>query len=80
MKNKTTGFSANQLMLGRKVIQPIDLILGLSEQSPQNPPNWVGTLAQNLLEIHNLARKKIGETQLHQKRDYFLRIFENPII
>ena len=41
MKNKTTGFSANQLMLGREVIQPIDFILGLSEQSPQNPPNWV---------------------------------------
>ena len=76
MKNKTTGFSANQLMLGREVIQPIDLILGLSEQSPQNPPNWVGTLAQNLSEIHNLARKKIGETQLRQKRDYDLRIFE----
>ena len=76
MKNKTTGFSVNQLMLGREVIQPIDLILGLSEQSPQNPPNWVGTLAQNLSEIHHLARKKIGETQLRQKRDYDLRIFE----
>ena len=59
MKNKTKGFSANQFKLGREVIQPIDLILGFSEQSPQNPPNWVGTLAQNLLEIHNLARKKI---------------------
>ena len=76
MKNKTTGFSANHLMLGREVIQPIDLILGLSEQSPKNPPNWVGTLAQNLSEIHNLARKKIEETQLRQKRYYDLRIFE----
>ena len=27
MENKSAGFSANQLMLGREVIQPIDLIL-----------------------------------------------------
>ena len=28
MKNRSTGFSANMLMLGREVIQPIDLMLG----------------------------------------------------
>ena len=34
METKSAGFSANQLMLGREVIQPIDLILGLSRQTP----------------------------------------------
>ena len=29
MKNKSTGFSANMMMLGRETTQPIDLILGL---------------------------------------------------
>ena len=54
-------------MLGRHVIQPINLILGLSEQSLQNPPNSVGTLAQNLSEIHNLASEKTGQIKLRQR-------------
>ena len=76
MKNDSTGFSANQLMLGREVLQPIDLILGISGQNPQNPSNWVASLTHTLSEIHNLAREKIGKTQLRQKRDYDLRVFE----
>ena len=63
-------------MLGREIIQPIDLILGPSRQTPQGPSNWVKTLSHNLSEIHHLAREKIGETQLRKKRDYDLRVFE----
>ena len=76
MKNKSTGFSANMLMLGREVIQPIDLILGLPRPAPQDPPTWVAYLTSNLSKIHNLAREKIGETQLRHKRDYDLMVFE----
>ena len=76
MKNKSTGFSANQFMLGREVIQPIDLILGIPKPAPQDPSNWVENLANNLSDIHRLAREKIGESQLRQKRDYDLRVFD----
>ena len=76
MKNKSTGFSANMLMLGREVIQPIDLILGLPRPSPQDPATWVAYLTSNLSKIHTLAREKIGSTQLRQKRDYDLRVYE----
>ena len=76
MKNKSTGFSANQLMLGREVIQPIDLILGISKSAPQDPSNWVENLANNLSEIHRLAREKIGKSQLCQKKDYDVSVFE----
>ena len=77
MKSKSTGFSANMLMLGRETIQPIDLILCLPRQTPQDPPNWVATLTSNLSDIHNLAREKISQTQLRQKRDYDLRVLQN---
>lgn len=76
MKNNSTGFSANMLMLGKEVIQPIDLILGLSKPTPLDQPTWVADLTSNLSKIHILAREKIGETQLRQKRDYDLRVFE----
>ena len=67
MKNNSTGFSANQLMLGREMIQPIDLILGIPKPTPQDPSDWVKQITYNLSEIHNLAREKICETQLLNK-------------
>ena len=76
MKNNATGFSANQLILGSEVIQPIDLILGIPKPTPQDPSDWVKQITYNLSEIHNLAREKTGKTQLRQKRDYDLRVFE----
>ena len=78
MKNKSTGFSANMMMLGRETTQPIDLILGLPRHIPQDPPNWVETLKRNLSRVHQLARETIGKTQMRQKRDYDLRIVEHP--
>ena len=64
MKNRSTVFSANMLMLGRETIQPIDLMLGLSRHTPQNPSNWVESLSHNLSNTHSLAREMIGKTQL----------------
>ena len=78
MKNKSTGFSANMMMLGRETTQPIDHILGLPRHTPQDPPNWVATLTCNLSRVHNLARETIGKTQMRQKRDYDLRVLVHP--
>ena len=63
-------------MLGREVIQLIDLMLGLNRHTAQDPPTWVKNLSHNLSEVHKLAREKIGETQLRQKRDYDLRVLQ----
>ena len=76
MKNQSTGFPANMLMLGRETIQPIDLILGLPGPTHQDPPTWVANLSNNLSQVHQLAREKTEQTQLRQKRDYDLRILE----
>ena len=78
MKNKSLGFSANMMMLGRETTQPIDLILGLPRHTPQDPPNWVATSTRNLSHVHNLARDTIGKTHLQQKRDYDLRVLVPP--
>ena len=78
MKNKSTGFSANMMMLGRETTKPIDLILGLPRHTPQDPPNWVATLTRNLSRVHQLARETIGKTQMRQKRDYDLRVLQHP--
>ena len=73
MKNHSTGFSANMMMLGRETIQPLDLMLGHVDFSPVEANDWVKSLISKMSEVHLLAREKIGQNQLRQKRDYDLR-------
>ena len=61
MKNKSTGFSANMVMLGRETTQPIDLILGLPRHTPQDPPNWVATLTRNLSRVHIWPERRLAK-------------------
>ena len=58
----------SMLMLGRDTIQPIDLILALLRHTSQDPSACVSYSTHNLAEVQNLAKKKIGGTQLRQKK------------
>ena len=60
MVNRQTGFTPNRLMLGRETVQPIQLVLGITPYSAENPEldPWVIKLAKNLKEVHQLARDK----------------------
>ena len=68
MKNRSTGYSANMLMLGRETIQPIDLILGINN-SPQSPSGWDASLSERLSIKHPSAREAIELEQFRQKRN-----------
>ena len=48
MKNRSTGYSANMVMLGRETIQPIDLKLGNSNESPKYPSERASSLESDL--------------------------------
>ena len=78
-ENRSTGFTPNQLMLGREIILPEDLVLGriqnLTEES--SPENWVIDLSERMSQIHCEARKHLRMNQLHQKNDYDLRVNEH---
>jgi transposase InsO family protein len=76
MKNQATGFSANMMMLGRETIQPLDLVLGQLDLSSVETVDWVKDLMEKMSHVHQIAREKLGQTQLRQKRDYDLRLHE----
>ncbi len=46
MKNRSTGFSANMMMLGRETLQPIDIMLGQGSSPSQLPSEWVSIWSQ----------------------------------
>jgi hypothetical protein len=82
MENRQTGFTPNMMMLGREVIQPAELIMGLTQTNlhKYEPYEWVQHLAETIPAIHQQARSNLKTTQHRQKRDYDLRIMEQKFL
>ena len=59
--NRTTGFSANRMMLGREILEPIDLMLGTAGQSlrQETPVEYVKKLEERLKCVHKQARDSL---------------------
>ena len=79
MKNRATGFSANMLMLGHEVTQPIDVLFGaaLKQENCNDPGPYLKHLRETLREIHNLASSKLRSQMQYQKRTYDLKLQEH---
>jgi len=76
--NKHTGFSANMMMLGREVMQPVDLILGTATMNSEDkePVGYVQELRETLQGVHQIARENLMAAQIRQKRDYDMTLFQ----
>lgn len=80
MVNRSTGFTPNLLMLGREVIQPIDLFLGtlgLEVSSSRSKSQWLQRLIENCNMAQQMARRNLQTSQVRQKRDYDMRLSES---
>ena len=78
MKNRSTGFSANMLMLGSEVSQPVDILFGaaLRTDDDVDPADYVKQLRKKLREIHSLATQKMRSQIQYQKQTYNLKLQE----
>ena len=79
IENASTGFTPNELMLGRNVVQPLDLLMGTTDLKVmrKTPNAWLTGLANQLEKVQKFAREKLRGTRRRQKRDYDRRILEN---
>lgn len=74
---RQTGFTPNMLMLGREVLQPVDLMLGLTEfRAEHSPEGWIQKITAAMTDSHHLAREHLRTSQKKQKKDYDLRSHE----
>ena len=69
MEHRATGYSANMMMLGMEVFQPIDILMGTAGEHfhDENPAGYVQHLRQVLKDVHTLASKKL-QTQLNYQK------------
>ena len=77
--NRSTGYTANMLMLGREVNTPADLMFpGPGDNTVPGIDDFVGNLLEKIKETHSLARSKLKVTQANMKRDYDLKASTRP--
>lgn len=78
-ENRNTGFTPNQMMLGREVFHPADLIMGTASPNMSHfqPAEWVQHLSTTLHEVHKLARENLRSSIRTQKRLYDTRLQES---
>ena len=69
--NRQSGFSANFLMFGREVTQPIDLTFGLLTINTQEKEtfDFVQDIITRLNLVHGVARDNLKSAQQRQKKD-----------
>ena len=79
MKNRATGFSANMMMLGTEVSQPIDVLFGaaLRGEGSQDPGTYLKHLREVVREVHALAASKLHSQMQYQKCTYDLKLQEH---
>ena len=69
--NRQTGFTPIFLMLGREVLQSIDLMLHPGREEDRGTPVTYDARHQEAMRTaHREARQKLQQCQRRQKRDY----------
>jgi hypothetical protein len=77
-ENQSTGFTPNMIMLGKEVITPAEVIMGIADVNQQQyeAPKWIQHLQEVLRKTHALARNMLQAKQRRQKNLYDLRVAE----
>ena len=66
----STGNSPNQMMFGREVKLPIDLVLGPPPETYESSEEYIHELRRQIDKVHNLARENLKVSSSNQKKQY----------
>jgi hypothetical protein len=71
---RSTGFTANRMMLGREVYTPAELVYPCSPSQGLPVGDHVRELERSMVSAHETARKCLSTVQAHMKRDHDVRL------
>ncbi|GFW21873.1 retrovirus-related Pol polyprotein from transposon 412 [Trichonephila clavipes] len=58
--HESTGYSPSQMLFGRDLRLPCDLLFGRPPDTPSSPEEYVQNLQARFEDVHNLARERIN--------------------
>lgn len=68
--HESTGFSPNEMMLGREVLLPLDLVIWQAEPTGNSTTEYADRLSEQMERIHQFARQHLKLSSDCQKRNY----------
>ena len=75
VEHETTGFSPNNLMLGREVSTPLDIMFKMPTSVGSIPENqWAWALKEKLEEAYSFVRNNVPGAMLRQKSLHDLKL------
>ena len=79
MKNRSTGYSANMMILLMDTFQPVDILMGTEGATlhDEDPSTYLKKLHKTLQEVHQLAREHLHTGLCYQKKTYDLKLQES---
>lgn len=76
--NRMTGLTPNEMMLGREITLPSDLVFRPpKKENSENEQEYIERLKEALHQAHEIARRTLKTTQRHMKKDYDLKLHKN---
>jgi len=77
--HESTGFTPNQLMLGREVEVPLDVITQPPPDAPLTPVEYVEALQKRLTQAYEDTRLHLKQAAVRQKRNYDKKLAWKPL-
>ncbi|GFW57516.1 retrovirus-related Pol polyprotein from transposon 412 [Trichonephila clavipes] len=71
--HETTGYSPSQMLFGRDLRLPADLLFSRPPDAPLAPEEYIEKLQARMKEMHHLARERIGMASEKMKTRYDAR-------
>ena len=76
--HESTGSTPNELMLGREIEVPLDVLTELSPDTSTPVSDYAQALKRRLAMAHEFARQNLKKTAVRQKRNYDKKMAGKP--
>jgi hypothetical protein len=76
--HESIGISPNEMVFGRQVTLPIDLVLGRTDPERNDISDYIRNLSEKIDKVHSFARNNLELNSQNMLREYNAKIQHNP--